>query len=97
LKDRKNVVTVLDGVRIKRAERPKIGAVSTGQRDGNIALDTVQRESRVLAEARIAACVIDFEGCDRTRDDVSIGVAQRQVITGLDPKPCLISHRARCP
>jgi len=82
---------------IEGTEHPKLFAVAAQQRDGDIALDAVERPGRVIREARILTGVIDEQRRDRAADDVSKRRRHVQGIAWPKSEPNIVEDGARRP
>src|SRR5579859_480670 len=94
---RENVVTMVYRLGIERTQRAKVAPVLSSERHGDITFNAIKRQPRVFLESRVSTSMVNLQGCDRTRDDTSVGCMEREVITGLDAKSRLVQHGARSP
>lgn len=96
-KDLEIIIGKLGRDSVQGAERTKVGAIATGQWDGDVALDPVQRKARMLREASVGAGPVDNKRRDRAANDASVGARQLQLITGLESEPSFIQDSAGGP
>jgi hypothetical protein len=67
------------------------------ERHGDVAIDAVEMQPRMIVEARIIAGVADEQRRDRAFDDASIGRTEFELVAWLEAKARVIQHGASSP
>ncbi|HEV2107339.1 MAG TPA: hypothetical protein VGR16_03685 [Thermomicrobiales bacterium] len=82
---------------VEGAERAKVAAIATQERDRDVTLNAEERAPWMVRETRISARLVDEERCDRTADDTSVGRRQLKLVSGFEPESRVIQHGAGGP